>query len=134
MDGNKWALLNLLLAIVSFVVAVALAVVYILNQKKERSETKQVGELEQEQPADTYTRRTKLTWRILAIASGIVSPVIFLLTENMRNPMGWVDKWSILMVGITLLQVVFVVLLYKAQTYDPIEETDGQEGTSEPKE
>lgn len=123
-------MLNLLLAIVSCVVAVALAIAFIVNQKKQKEQTKQVGELEQENSTDTYTRRTKLTWRALAIATGIVSPIIFLLTENMRNPMGWVDKWSILMVGLTLLQIVFVVLLYKAQSYEPIEET---ENPSEPK-
>ena len=43
----------------------------------------------------------------------IVSIIAFLLTENMRNPMVFVDRWTWLMVLIALVQVIVCIFARK---------------------
>ena len=44
---------------------------------------------------------------------GIGSIIVFILTEDMRNPMVFVDKWTLLMVIIAVIQIVIAVLSMK---------------------
>ena len=50
--------------------------------------------------------------RVLSLIPAIGSIIAFLLTENMRNPMVFVDRWTWLMVLIALVQVC---LLYTSR-------------------
>ena len=47
--------------------------------------------------------------------------IAFLLTENMRNPMILVDRWTLLMVIIAVAQVL-VMLLSKKKTEEDTQE------------
>ncbi|MCL1885919.1 MAG: InlB B-repeat-containing protein, partial [Dehalococcoidia bacterium] len=68
----KWALLNLILCCIGAMVAVFILVrASILRHKK-----------------------TNLLWLLLAVVAGIAGVVVFLITENMRNPMTFVDWWT----------------------------------------
>ena len=88
--GPTWALLNLILAIVT-----ALAIISIFMLLKKRREVE-------------LTKRSKaFRWSTLVPAIGAI--VAFLLTEDMSNPMVFTDQWTILMVGIAAVQVLVVI-------------------------
>ena len=43
----------------------------------------------------------------------IASVIVFFLTENMKNPMAYVDKWTVLMVILLVVEIVLAVLSKK---------------------
>ena len=54
------------------------------------------------------TKKHPIT-RVLTLVPGIGAIIAFILTENMRNPMVFTDRWTLLMIIITLVQLVLVV-------------------------
>ena len=54
-------------------------------------------------------------WYILSVVSAIASVIVFILTEDMRLPMVWIDRWTFLMIVLVLMQApgVFVKLRKK---------------------
>jgi len=54
---------------------------------------------------------------LLPAIGGIIA---FILTENMKNPMAFVDRWTILMAVIAVLQIALVLLgVKKDKDVDP---------------
>lgn len=53
--------------------------------------------------------------RLLGAAIGLLSVVVFILTEDMRNPMVLVDKWTIWMAVIALAQLAVVIFSKKEE-------------------
>ena len=62
---------------------------------------------------DRYTVKRKGVTRVLSLIPAIGSIIAFLLTENMRNPMVFVDRWTWLMVLIALVQVIVCIFARK---------------------
>ncbi len=95
--GPAWALLNLILAI-----ATALASVLMLLGL--------IGKKKGDVLDGGIVRETKkhATMRILTLLPAVGGIVAFILTENMKNPMTFVDRWTILMAVIALIQLGLV--------------------------
>ena len=101
--GNAaWALLNLILTILTALGSVLLLIGYLGKKRKEDED----GEEE-------YTVKKHGFWRLVSLIPGIGSIIVFILTENMSNPMVFVDKWTLLMVIIAVIQIVIAVLSMK---------------------
>ena len=90
-----WALLNLLFALATCVLAFILLIFGFLNKTNEDEEIE-----------------VKNKWwaRIVAGLIGIASLIIFFLTENMNNPWIWTDKWTLLMGIIFVINIVFMFI------------------------
>lgn len=93
-----WALLNLIIAILALLLAIVL-IVGIFSRRKKGEETEEQAKARQqridngEEVDDEENKgKTGLAWRILAVIAGIASPIVFFLTENIRNPMTFVDN------------------------------------------
>ena len=112
--GAAWALLNLILAILTALGSVLLLIGYIGKKKKEEEDEN--GENVE------YTVKKKGVWRVLSLIPGIGAIVAFILTENMRNPMVFTDRWTLLMVIIAVIQVIVAILAKKEK-----EEPDDRE-------
>ena len=84
----------------------ALFVTYFTNKKKQKDQP------ETEENEETLKRKGAL--RILSIIPLLVAVLLFILTENMSNPMIWVDRWTIWMALITLVQIVLAVFAKKS--------------------
>ena len=112
--GAAWALLNLILAILTALGSVLLLIGYIGKKKKEEED--ETGENVE------YTVKKKGVWRVLSLIPGIGAIVAFILTENMRNPMVFTDRWTLLMVIIAVIQVIVAILAKKEK-----EEPDDRE-------
>ncbi len=98
-----WALLNLILAILTALTSVLL-IVFGLGKKKQEAE---------EEGDEAYTMKKKLGWRLASIIPGVGAIIAFILTEDMTNPMVFTDKWTLLMVVIALVQVLVALLSNK---------------------
>ena len=75
--------------------------------KKKKEEEDETGENVE------YTVKKKGVWRVLSLIPGIGAIVAFILTENMRNPMVFTDRWTLLMVIIAVIQVIVAILAKK---------------------
>ena len=95
--GAAWALLNLILAIATALASILMLVGYLGRKKEEQDgvvvrETKKHGFM-----------------RILTLVPGIGGIIAFILTENMKNPMVFTDRWTMLMILIAAIQLILVV-------------------------
>lgn len=108
-EGTVWALLNLILAIACFVGSVVMVIGVFARRKREQEEIAEDGE-----ETNAPKRRSVLVWRGIAIASGILAPIVFMITERITHVMVLTDKWTLLMVNIAIFQFVFILIARKA--------------------
>ncbi len=116
--GASWALLNLILTILTAIGSVVL-LIGLLGKKKE----------EDEDSGEEKEIKKKAGWRWGSLIPTIASIIIFILTEDMSNPWVWVDKWTILMAIITVAQIV-VMLLSKKEKDDGDDESHADTGAA----
>ena len=83
---GHWALINLISAIGSVLFGILLLV-----SKHED---------------DDETRKRNRMWKIVAVVDALAAIVVFVLTENMKLSMVLVDKWTILMVLLIIVNIV----------------------------
>ena len=110
-EPDYWALLNLILLVLTIVVAVTDGVLYF------RKPTDKYGdEYEYEDDEDEEVKRHGLP-RILAFITAIASFILFILTEDITEPMIWVDEYTIWML-ILFIATVLLSMLSKKEYED----------------
>ena len=97
-----WALLNLILTILTVLGSVILLVGYLGKKRKE-----------DEEGNEEYTVKKHGGWRLASLIPAIGAIIAFILTEDMSLPMVFVDRWTLLMVIIAVIQIVVAVLSLK---------------------
>ena len=119
-----WALVNLLLSILTVIIMLLLMVTYFTNKREEEEEN--TGK-EEERDQDKDKVKRKGFFRLVAVIVAIVSVVVFILTEDMRLPMVLIDRWTLLMAIIALIQVVVALISKKKyEDADAVEEVEEQ--------
>ncbi len=120
--GPAWALVNLIIAVLCTVFSILLlAFLFTRNQKRdetaeERARRMAAEAARGEDARDTVrNKKSGLVWRIIAIITGVAAPIVFFLTENMRNPMIIVDMWTLVMALILVVQVAAMLVLKRAR-------------------
>ena len=96
--SGTWALLNLILAVLTALGSVLLLIGYFGKKEKNNGE---------------YTVNKKGVWRVFSLIPAIGAIVAFILTENMSNSMVFTDRWTLLMVVIAVVQVIVAILAKK---------------------
>ncbi len=99
-----WALLNLILAIASVITGIILIIGLFKKNQKEELESRDFEQEEVEHKSGAF-------FRIVGILLAVVAPIVFFLTENIRNPMTFTDRWTLLMGIILLAQVIAVIFM-----------------------
>lgn len=85
-EESAWALINLLLALVTLLGG-ALTLLGLFGKRG--------------------------SMRLASILPALGAPIAFLLTENLRGPMAFTDRWTLLMAVIALVQLALSVLAHK---------------------
>lgn len=92
--SRSWALVNLIASLLTVLLAI---VMLLIKRKKENDD---------EDEKNPYTEK-RYTWmKLLGIVIGVVSVIVFILTEDITLPMALLDKYSVVMIVIALLQCV----------------------------
>ena len=111
---GAWALINLILTIVTTLLSILLLIGYIGKKKKAlEDEDGNVVLDENGKEVMEYEKNKKGLWRLISIIPALIAIIVFIFTEDMTLPMIFVDKWTILHVVIALVQVVVMVLCKK---------------------
>ena len=123
---GHWALINLIAAMLSVVLAVAALLAKHAKDEDEDDEDKddQVVANENEDDENESTRHRR--WKVIATIDAILAVVVFILTENISLPMVLVDKWTLLMV---LFGLISIVSTYFARKWHEEDEDEDEESS-----
>lgn len=89
---NSWALINLIAVVTTVILGI---VIILLKKTKESAEEENV------------IYKNRYTWmKLLGTVIAIISVVIFILTEDIALPMVMLDKYTVVMVVIAIIQFV----------------------------
>jgi hypothetical protein len=121
LDPGAWALVNLILTILGGLLSLIIFFAFFFGRKKEEEEENE----NKYENGESTAKRKRLVWRVLSLVLFIVAVIVFILTEDMRLPMTWVDFWTILHAIIFVFQIVFSIIasIRKKKT------TESSEGT-----
>ena len=107
-ENSYWALLNLIMTILTGIISAVLLVGYF--GRKEDDE-------ENDDENEDKTNRKGFT-RVMSLIPAVGAAIIFILTENMNNPMILTDRWTILMAVILLIQAIVAIFAKKSEDED----------------
>ena len=124
---GHWALINLIAAMLSVVLAVVALLAKHAKDEDEDDEDKddQVVANENEDDAENESTRHR-RWKVIATIDAILAVVVFILTENISLPMVLVDKWTLLMV---LFGLISIVSTYFARKWHEEDEDEDEESS-----
>lgn len=111
-DGSSWALINLIMTIVTGLISAVLLAGIFGKNEDEDEEGNEVG-----------IKRNRLA-RLMSLVPAIGAAIIFIITEDMSNPMVLTDGWTLLMAAILLIQAVVAFIAKKSE-----DESDDEEMT-----
>ena len=115
-DGGVWALLNLILTVATVLLSLILLIGCFGKKKKNEEE-----ETEDDEETQEKIRKKKF-WRILSLIPAIGAVIAFILTEDMRLDMVIIDRWTLLMAVIALVQIILAVFSKKSSKEEENEE------------
>ena len=122
---DHWALINLIAAMLSVVLAVAALLAKHAKEDDEEEKDDQVVENEN-QDDETVASKRHRTWKIVAVIDAIAAVVVFILTENLAHDMVLVDKWTVLMV---LFGLISIVSTYFARKWHEEDEDEDEQSS-----
>jgi hypothetical protein len=120
-SGAAWALINLIAAILTAVICIILLISLFKRNKDEEDEDDKEKSKEDEEDEEKK-KKQRFIAKLLSIIPAAAAIIIFLITENMKNPMRWVDKWTILMLIILLVQIILAFFASKKKKKDKDDE------------
>ncbi len=98
--GGAWSLMDLILTVITGLLAVSLLITYFKRKKEEEEESVEV--------------KRKGLLRLLSAVPMIGAIILFILTQDMTLPMIIIDEWTIVFAAITLVQVGITVFSKKS--------------------
>jgi uncharacterized repeat protein (TIGR02543 family) len=101
---SSWALLNLILTVLALAMAIILLVSYFTGRREER---------EDESNGKVKIIERHLLMRLLSLVAAAGAIVLFLLTEDMSNPITLFDNFTLFHAAIVIVQVVLALFSRK---------------------
>ena len=113
-----WALVNLILALLTVLGGILLLAFCLARGNRsgdeDGDETAKAAEENADAREEAKEKRSRL-W-IPGILAAAVSVIVFFLTEDLTKLMGYVDRWTVLMVLFLLAEVVLIFLAVRKKT------------------
>jgi flagellar basal body-associated protein FliL len=114
-DGAEtaaWALINLIAAILTAVICILLLISLLKRKKDEEEEENKEASADDE---DEKRKKQRVLVKVLGIVPAVVSVIAFILTENMNNPMRWVDRFTLLMIILLVIEILMACFSSKKE-------------------
>ena len=121
---GHWALINLIAAMLSVVLAVVALLAKHAKDEDDEDKDDQVVANENEDDENESTRHRR--WKVIATIDAILAVVVFILTENLAHDMVLVDKWTVLMV---LFGLISIISTYFARKWHEEDEDEDEESS-----
>jgi hypothetical protein len=111
---GTWALFNLLCVVIGLLWSTALLIHYFYRRREDDSEDEE-ARAETTEDEEPVSRRKRLAGRIVITLIGIVSLVVFILTEDVTLPVSWIDRWSLLALAFLIAQGIVTIQVFSYQ-------------------
>ncbi len=112
-NKSAWALVNL----ISMIVTAILAIILLIQTFKKKDEEEE-AQMTEDQIEDEKKRKRR---KLLGLIPAIAAIIAFVLTEDIFSPMAFVDKWTILMI---IILVVEALVCYFTRKKDEDQKSD----------
>jgi uncharacterized repeat protein (TIGR02543 family) len=99
----SWSLINLLLSILTSLITLTLLTKWLMSKKRNNDAV----------DSKPRTAHSKLKTTLLSIIPAVAAIVLFILTQNINNPMVMVDTWTSWMAAIAAIQIVIALRALK---------------------
>ncbi len=121
---RSWALLNLLATIAAILTALGMIITFFTKKKEEEEEDDHKEEMIYKEEEEEKEGRKKS--KFLGLIPAIISIIVFILKEDMRNPMVWIDRYTILMIIIMIVNLL-LAFVTRNRKKDEEEEEEQEE-------
>lgn len=111
---GSWALINLLSALGTMVLAIIL--LFVKNKKDEENDEENMNE------EDTKAAKRNKMYKALSIAVAVLSVIVFVLTENITLKMVYVDKYTVVMIALLVVNAICFFVGRKGE--EQVEDSD----------
>ena len=113
-SGGAWSLFDLLCTILTAVLAIIMLIGMIGRKRKEGDEDEYAGD---GQEPDQITKRRRLL-KGISVIPAIGAIVLFILTQDLTQPMVFFDQWSLVFAIIAIVNIVLRVASIRRKTDD----------------
>ena len=141
-DGDFWSLADLILTILTAILSI-LAILLIIRRRKQAKDAREEAEEleekraqgllnpEDEEEAEPFETKKQLRWkgivRTLQIIPPIGAAILFIKMQDLTQPMGWIDEWTIWHLIIFIINAVMAVISRKVIDEDQDNEVNKSE-------
>ena len=111
--SGAWALINLFEMILSAIISLALLLTYFTRRDERNYEAMPQAAEGGDEESKEWNRKGLL--RILSLIPAALSIILFVMTEDMTQPMYLTDKWTLVMTVLLLITAVMAILSKKTE-------------------
>jgi amino acid transporter len=90
-----------------------LLIVGALTNRKRKDDKDSEYYLESEED-ERDKRKNGQVWKIITIIVGVLTPIVWLILDNLNQPMAWINKWT-LYVGIVFIVHIAALIIYRVR-------------------
>jgi len=102
-EAGSWALVNLIATILSVLMALGMIITFFTGKEKEEED-------ENEKDEDEEESQNRKESKFLGLIPAILSVIVFIRTEDMRLPMVYIDRYTLLMVIILAVALLLAIV------------------------
>ena len=131
--ASYWALVNLVTVVLDIIAAVILCIfAWLIGRKKETEEEEESEERTQieeqeDQDEEEEDRKHRVILPLASVITAFVAVIIFLVTEDMRSPMVYTDRWTILMIILAIIEFVIAFVGMRNEKQEEEDQPQEQE-------
>jgi hypothetical protein len=100
---SAWSLLSLIMSLIAIIISTMLIICRLVRRRINDDENDDGHEKE---------RRNAFIARTLTVFFGILTPIVFLILDDMRLPMVWINKWTPY-VALAFIIHIILLIIYK---------------------
>lgn len=104
---GSWALINLILTVIAGIIAIVS-----VSKKKDKPDDEPYSE------EDKHDIKNLFKYKLFSLLVALGAIIVFILTEDITLPMGYVDDWTLIMVLFPVVEIFNVYFINKIANYD----------------
>jgi amino acid transporter len=116
---GAWSLLSLLLSVLAIIITILLFVGLFRRRKNKYEDDKEIEVYGENTEDEKEKRRKANICRLLTMIAGILTPIIWLILDNLNQPMAWINKWTPYVAFIFIVHIVLLIVFkYRSRNRD----------------
>jgi amino acid transporter len=126
---GAWSLLSLFLSCIAIIAAAVVLLSTLLRRRRDDEGQSERFTDEEGRDDSERTRRRSLLLKVLATIAGILTPIVWLILDDLTLPMAWINRWTIFVAFLFIVEAVLIVA-YVITTRRNARESDEDERQS----